>query len=202
MTDKIPCQKCNELILPRTAEKTGGICMACEQGIRESIEQSKEYYRKQKQYDPYNELWSHLVKTEKAGFDKLTKEEKLYFAVSVFESEVYNGGIYQFFSNSSGEYYTEVVEGLKELKAFNSLSLLKRAAEVLFGEAEPPKDRVQRWETMKQFPEDDNDPPPTWEIEIIEINRLFYGNPDNLIELLTNYAETTRIIHPFKLNNN
>lgn len=41
MSDKIPCKECQELILPRTAEKTGGICMACKQGIRESIEQSK-----------------------------------------------------------------------------------------------------------------------------------------------------------------
>lgn len=94
--------------------------MACRQGIRESIEQSKEYYRKQREYDPYRELWVYLVKKvhgEENGFENLTKEEKLYFTVSIFEGEVYNGGMHQFFSNSSGEYYEEAVKGLKALKA-------------------------------------------------------------------------------------
>jgi hypothetical protein len=206
MTEKVPCQKCNELILPYTAEKTGGICMACKQGVREEIEQSKEYYRKQKEYDPYRELWTHLVKKVHAegtaGFNDLTKEEKLYFAVSIFEGEVYNGGMYQFFSNSSGEYYAEVVEGLKTLNAFNSLSLLKQAAEVLFGEAEPPKDSVKRWTAMKQLPDAESEPRLEWDKELDEIDRLFYEDQDNLIELLTDYAEKTGIIHPFKLKNN
>ncbi len=203
MIDKIPCNKCNELILPRTAEKTGGLCMACKQGIRESIEQSKEFYRKQKEYDPYRELWIDLVKKvhdDKTGFDSLSQEEKVYFTVSLFDGEVYNGGMHQFFSNSSGEYYAEVVEGLKILKAFNSLSLLNRAAEVLFGKLEPPKDIVQRWTTMKQFPDDDNEPRPDWDIELDEIDRLYYEDPDNLNKLLTHYAEMTGLIQPFNLN--
>lgn len=203
MTEKIPCKKCNELILPRTAEKTGGICMACKQGIRESIEESKEFYRKQKEYDPYRALWEHLAKNESAeGFDSFTKEEKLYIAVVVFDGEVYNGGIEQFFSNSSGELYREVVEGLKTLNANNSLSLLKQAAKILFGEVDPPKDREQRWAAMRQYPEDDNAPKPDWAFELDKIDTQYYEDPDNLSELLTNYAETTGLIQPFKLNNN
>lgn len=75
MTDKIPCKECKELILPTTAKKTGGICMACKQGIRESIEQSKKNYRRLKEYDPYRELWLYLVKkNSEYGFNSLTRE--------------------------------------------------------------------------------------------------------------------------------
>ena len=34
MITRIPCNKCGSEILPTTAEATGGICMACKQGIR------------------------------------------------------------------------------------------------------------------------------------------------------------------------
>jgi hypothetical protein len=203
MTEKIPCKECNELILPRTAEKTGGICMACKQGIRESIEESKEFYRKQKEYDPFRALWEHLVKKESAeGSDSFTKEEKLYVSVVVFDSEVNNGGVEQYFWNSSGGLYAEVTEGLKTLKAINSLSLLKQAAKILFGEAEPPKDREQRWAAMKQYSEVDTVPEPDWAIELNKIDNQYYEDPDNLSELLSNYAETTGLIQPFKLNIN
>jgi hypothetical protein len=203
MKDKIPCKECKEMILPRTVEKTGGICMACKQGIREIIEQSKEFYRKQKEYDPYRELWTYLVNkayTVENGFETLTKEEKLYLSVGIFDGEVYNGGMYQFFSNSSGELYEEVVKGLKTLKATKSLSLLKQAVSILFDKNEPPKDRLHRWQEMKQFPKDENEPRPKWELELDEIETQYYEDPDNLIELVNNYAETTGLIQPFNLN--
>lgn len=203
MTDKIPCKECNELILPKTAERTGGICMACKQGIRESIEKSREYYRTQKEYDPYRELWIHLVNktySVENGFETLTKAEKLYFSVALFDGEVYNGGMYQFFSNSSGELYEEVVEGLIILKATKSLLLLKQAVRILFEKDEPPKDRLLRWKEMKQFPDDKSAPRPKWELELDEIDDQYYEDLDNLSELLTHYAETKGLIQPFILN--
>lgn len=200
MSDKIPCNQCKELILPQTAKKTGGICMACKQGIRESIEQSKEFYRKQKEYDPFRELWKHLVSKVYAtenGFESLTKEEKLYFAVVLFDGEVYNGGMHQFFWNSSGEFYEEAVEGLKTLKANNSLSLLKQAARILFGEDKPTRDRIKRWKAMKQSLEDENAPRPEWDLELDKIDDLYYKDSDDLSELLSEYAKTTGLIQPF-----
>jgi hypothetical protein len=174
--------------------------MACKQGIRQDIEKSKEFYRKQKEYDPYWELWKHLVNKVHAkenGFDVLKKEEKLYFAVCLFDGEVYNGGTHQFFSNSAGEFFNEVVEGLTTLKATNSLSLLKQATQVLFGEVEPPKDRLQRWNAMKQYPDNENEPRPSWDVELDEIDRQYYEDADNLSKLLTTYAEEKGLIQPF-----
>lgn len=197
MTDKIPCKNCNELILLTTAKKTGGVCMACKQGIRESIEHSKEFYRKQKEYDPYRELWISLVKKEEEnGFNSFTEEEKIYVSINVFDEEVYNGGIEQFFSNSSGELYSEVMKGLTLLNAKHSLLLLKQATKILFGEVEPPKDRVQRWEAMRQYPED-NVVKPEWYIELEKIDKKYWEDPDGLAVLLTDYAKNTGLIQPF-----
>jgi hypothetical protein len=50
--EKIPCTECGALILPTTAESTGGICMACKQGIRKSMDASRAYYESLKTYDP------------------------------------------------------------------------------------------------------------------------------------------------------
>ena len=200
MADKVPCKKCDAMILPTTAERTGGVCMACKQGIRESIEKSKEYYKKQREYDPFRELWDHLVEkahTIENGFETLTKEEKVYFSVGMLDGEVYNGGMHQFFSNSSGELYSEAVEGLSLLGATNALWLLRRATKILFDNAAPPKDRFQRWEAMKQYPEDDNAPTPEWCIELEKVNDQYWEDPDNINELLNKYAEANGLVQPF-----
>ena len=49
MTQRIPCKRCGAEILPATAQATGGVCMACKNGIRKDIEKSKDYYRKERE---------------------------------------------------------------------------------------------------------------------------------------------------------
>jgi hypothetical protein len=49
MTQRIPCKECGAEILPTTAQATGGVCMACKNGIRKNIEKSKEYYRQERE---------------------------------------------------------------------------------------------------------------------------------------------------------
>lgn len=173
--------------------------MACKQGVRESIEKSKEYYRKLKEYDPYRELWISLVKREiENGFDSLTKEEKIYFSVNVFDREVCNGGMDQFFWNSSGNFYAEVIEGLQLLNAENSLLLLKQAAKILFGEINPPKDRSLRWQALKEHSESLDSTNPDWSNELEKIDNKYYTDPDSLDELLTKFAEINGLVQPFK----
>jgi hypothetical protein len=41
MTIKIPCIKCGVLILPSTAEKTGGSCMSCNNNIEQEIREQR-----------------------------------------------------------------------------------------------------------------------------------------------------------------
>src|ERR1044071_1964337 len=102
MNEKVPCTKCGALILCATAERTGGVCMPCKHGNRENLERAKEYYKKQREYDPVRELWKslvHRVHKTNAGFAGMSEVEKTYFTVCVLEGEVYNGGMHQFFSN-------------------------------------------------------------------------------------------------------
>lgn len=57
MTTKIPCVKCGVLILPSTAEKTGGSCMSCSNYIDPAIREqqririSKQAIREQRRAD-------------------------------------------------------------------------------------------------------------------------------------------------------
>lgn len=198
MDDRIPCKECNELILTTTAQKTSGVCMACKQGIRQAIEQSREFYQKQKEYDPHRALWHFIVDKSdgerRGGFGSLTKEEKVYYAVVVFEGEVYNGGILQFFSNSSGELYSEVIDALAVLEAHQTIDLLKRGTELIFGDIDPPNDRVLRNDLMR---DNDHGPVQEWERELDEIENQILDGPDNLLQKLERYAETTGLIRPF-----
>jgi len=204
MIEKVPCKECNAMILPATAERTGGMCMPCKQGNRDNIESSKEYYKKQKEYDPFRELWTSLVtrvhstNDEGEGFRNLNEDEKIYFAVGILDGEVYNGGMHQFFSNSSGALFQEVVRGLELLNANNALWLVRKASKILFGDINPPKDRFQRWEAMKQYPEDNNAPTPEWSIELEKIDKQYWEDPDNINELLANFAESRGLVEPFK----
>ncbi|MDD1508909.1 DMP19 family protein [Pseudomonas sp. CNPSo 3701] len=201
MSEKLPCKTCGALILPTTALRTDGLCMPCKQGNRESLEKSKERSRQQRAYDPQRAHWHHLVDRAHASeqaFASFTPEEKLYYAVSVLEGEVYNGGVHQFFSNSSGALYEETVEGLKELGATQALALLQRAAQVLFGSNQPPVDRHERWQAMPFYPEDEVATPPAWSIELEEIDRAYWMDPDGLSEKLEAYLKNTGLLKPFE----
>lgn len=175
--------------------------MACWQGIRASIEASKEHYRKQKEYDPFGGLWLNLViKVEENGFGALTEQEQVYFSVNLFDREIYNGGIEQFFWNSSGDYYAEVVDGLKTLNAKNCLSFLLQFTKILFGESNPPKDRALRWRMLKQLQNNEGVLEPALNSELDKIGALYCNDPDDLIELLNKYAEEKGLIKQITLN--
>lgn len=48
MSTKIPCVACGTLILPSTAEKTGGVCMPCSKGWGGVLEESRVQHKKEK----------------------------------------------------------------------------------------------------------------------------------------------------------
>jgi hypothetical protein len=175
--------------------------MACKQGIRQNIEDSKRYYQEQRKYDPFRELWKSLVHRiyhTDSGYHGLNDAERLYYAVRVLEGEVYNGGFDQFFSNSSGELFQDAVDGLLELKATESLKLLLRAKEILFPDGEPPKDREERWEAMRKFRVKDGTTRPDWDVELDTIDKAYYKDPDKLDDKLRAFAEERGLVAPFR----
>ncbi len=206
MTDKIPCKECGTEILPTTAKSTGGLCRPCDQGTRESIEKSKKYYKKQKEYDPHRELWISLVKRthredggfDRDGFDRLSPNEKLYYSVTVLDGEVYNGGMHQFFSNSSGSLFKEVVKGLEILGFKHTLDLLLEAKEILFGEIEPPDDNTERYDVMRQYPEEDDASIPKWSFDLERINKAYWDSKEKIAERVILFAVEKGLIEPFE----
>ena len=202
---KVLCKECEVKILPATAKKTGGLCIPCKNGTRKSIEESKKYYAEQRNYNPYRALWTSLVKrthAENGGFDEegfahLTVDERLFYAVSILELEVYNGGMYQFFDNTSGVVIDEVVAGLKKLGAETVLNLLFTATRILFGNATPQRDHLGRWDALPMCPDDDSDPEPQWSIDLEVVNRAFCKDPDHLGDRLSRFATEKGLVQPF-----
>ncbi|HEY1120131.1 MAG TPA: DUF4375 domain-containing protein [Haloferula sp.] len=201
MAERVPCRECGAEILPATAEATGGVCMACKKGFRKDIESSKQFYAEQRKYDPVRELWLSLVrrvsKTEQ-GFNGLSRDERLYFAVSCLNGEIYNGGFHQFFAGNAGEFYAVVVDGLTELGATHSLVLLREAADLLFDGPVPPADLNARWDAMKHYPEDPSAPVLPWMDDLERINEGFCEDPDQLSDRLLAFAKESGLVAPFE----
>jgi hypothetical protein len=203
---KIPCDKCGALILPTTAEATGGICMACKQGIRESMEASRAYYQKLKEYDPFRELWVSLVKrsADNQELDGWSIQEKVYFSVCLMEGDVYNGGFDQYFYNSSGNYYRLALSGLEEMGAENSARLLKEAARTMFDTDYPPDSRSERWRItnskVRRLTELVTRHHRSARLE--RLDKQFYEDPDRLADRLNAFAEGHGLVAPFMQNPN
>lgn len=151
MSEKIPCKECGALILPATAEKNGDLCMPCKNGYRKNIEQSKEYYKKERELDgtcPFRALWRDLVKRvydSSKGFEALSEDEKQYFAVGILDGEVYSGGFVQYFDNMPSEYYRYSELGLIRIGAKESLQLLRKAKLTVFGNNPVSKEQTKCW---------------------------------------------------------
>ena len=188
-SDQITCKSCGNPILLTTAAKNDGECMPCVGGYRESMEASRRWQEeRRKSLDSPGAIhWRLLVHRENAGhFNSFTDPEKIYFAVTLLDGEVYNGGFYQYFSNSSADYYDWAVVGLKILGATNTLSLLQEAKEALFGDKPVPSSSDSRNSRLKEL-----EHRPEW-VEIDKkldaLDCLYYKDPDSLGDLLEQFA--------------
>jgi uncharacterized protein DUF4375 len=156
MSDKVACTACGAMILVATAESNGGLCLPCKRGYRDRIEEGKLRYAERKlaeaNPDPAAKHWRWLVNEVTSGaFVHLSAENQLYFAAVLLEGEVYNGGLQQFFTNSSGDYHAYAVRGLEEMGAAECLRILLAAKQVLFGARDVPDDRFSRIDHMQRM---------------------------------------------------
>jgi hypothetical protein len=175
--------------------------MACKQGIRQNIEASKRYHVQQRQYDPFRELWKslvHRVYHTDTGYQGLNEAERLYYSVGILDGEVYNGGMHQFFSNTSGAMFQDVVDGLLELRAREALRLVLRAKSILFGDIELPTDQAERWQAMPQYPDEGSAPRPGWDVELEDVDKEYWEDPDQLGDKLRAFAEERGLVAPFQ----
>jgi len=165
--------------------------MACKQGIRQHIEAAKVYYQEQRQPDPFRDFWTTLVRRvhdAPDGFYRLSHPEQTYYLATVLQGEVFNGGIGQFFDNSSGDFYRETLEALEELGAVRCHALLLAGKQVLFPHAEPPREQAARYEIMPEYPDAPDAQRPDWDLELELISDEFYTDTDQLPDRLRIYA--------------
>jgi hypothetical protein len=102
--------------------------------------------------DPLGVLWPFLVsvvyhdgKTE--DVDALTPQARNIYFVQILDAEIVNGGLHQYFSNSSGRYAHETLAALLELGAAHSAKLLQQAIHC-FPRKQVSKDREVRDEQL------------------------------------------------------
>lgn len=155
--------------------------MPCKGGYRERIEEGKKARERERELErsPERIYWHELVRRvhgPEGGMHKLSPPERTYFAVGCLVGEVYNGGFEQFLSNSSGGMYATALDGLLEMEAEISASLLVRAKEVLFGDGFVPLDRGERIEAM---PTTGNEGAPEWR-SLEKLDSEFWKDPDGL----------------------
>ncbi len=204
MTERIPCAKCGAMILPATAEATGGLCMPCKQGFRESLEESKRWREEQEKYKPtpleeaQDKHWQwlvHLVHGTPSGWNRLSRANQLYFAASLVSGEVYNGGFDQYFYNTSGDYYLDSVEGLTAIGAIRHLRLLEQAKECIFGNARVPKDRLERTTLLLERVTEGSPA----DQRLNDLDKEFFAESLNPIgDLLTQYGEKNHLFNDFE----
>ena len=83
------------------------------------------------------------------GFNEATEKQKVLFATHWTQSEIMNGGLGQFFSNSTGVLAPEAVEGFKKLGMPKCASILSEAMK-FFGE-NYPRERAIRNSVLDYF---------------------------------------------------
>jgi hypothetical protein len=82
------------------------------------------------------------------GFVGMTREEQNVYLVHTLEGEVENGGVDQFFSNSSGNCALRTAEALEELGLVTQLAAFRKALAV-FPVGNPSEDRSTRFAQLE-----------------------------------------------------
>ena len=82
--------------------------------------------------------------------NKLTAPQQLFHINQNLEREMNNGGFYQFFWNSSGEFAHETVVSLNTIGAVRTAALVQKAID-LFPGGKVPTDREEREDLLEQI---------------------------------------------------
>jgi HEAT repeat protein len=121
-----------------------------------------------------------LKRLEKRGFKRLTKVQKVFYCVWLLNTEVCNGGLAQYFVNSSGNLAHLTLKALRVLGACHTEAILEQAMK-LFGVSGPAKNRNERHEQLAAVFADK-------ESNLRALDDEFYKDQDGLATMLQNFA--------------
>ena len=114
-----------------------------------------------------------------SGYASLTTAEQVFFCVWTVEAEINNGGLEQFYFNSSGDIAQWAPDAFRAIGAGHTATVIERANS-LFGSDGPPADRDSRQEAVELLTESDPD-------RFEELDGAFLEYRDNLSELLATF---------------
>jgi hypothetical protein len=146
--------------------------------MREHIDRAiREARERQSTRDPFEVLWLELVKrVSHQGFESLADPEKLFFAAALVEMEVNNGGLFQYFFNSSADHYNDAIRALEDMNAEPAVAVLQMAKQALFPMDEMP---VSTGARRKLLPE--------WQ-DLDQLDLSFFTDPKGLNARLRAFA--------------
>jgi uncharacterized protein DUF4375 len=114
------------------------------------------------------DIWDKPDAEVAAQLAALTKEQRTLFAMEIFNTEFENGGVHQFFFNSSGAVAPEVYDAFLELGLDRQAAIFKRALELF--QKGYPRDMGRR--RAKYFDHGDwND----WDKQLSDLTDDFYA---------------------------
>ena len=171
--EKIPCAECGKPIAADRAAERNGLCLRCSA-----------------QRNPFFMLYSSLIDrvcNSTGGFEALSESEKLYYAMTLFQNEINNGGFHQFFFNSSGSYYELIENALVTFDEPQTLDLLHQAKQIVFPEIAVSVDTEARRDLM---------PPPANDLmnKLNDLDQRFYRSADTIRPKLEAFARQRGLV--------
>jgi hypothetical protein len=82
--------------------------------------------------------------------DRLTEPQKVIYYNQSLEREINNGGLSQYFFNSSGDFSHETVKSLKVIGADKTADILQAAINI-FPDKEIPKNRIEKQDLLEKI---------------------------------------------------
>ncbi|MEZ0387892.1 MAG: hypothetical protein ACAI34_12535 [Verrucomicrobium sp.] len=191
------------MILPTTSEATGGVCMPCKDGRNEMTLALRANDKCRWKDDSVRALWRSLAaRVDKAkagaGYSELNPAEQRYYSLTAFDSVVHIAGFQRYFIHTSSAHYEEVMHGLLEVRAFDTVAMLGEAKYLLFGDTEVPRTCIERLSAIGIFPNSGTEDHPS-NLRLKELDRLHRLDPDQLLKKLAVYAEEQGLLRPFKM---
>jgi hypothetical protein len=119
-------------------------------------------------------------------FKNLSTPERVFLVIWELESEVNNGGFYQYFHNSSGALAPHVVGALKTIHAKATADVVQRALNAVVNTIASWSDDAQRQQQANQLSSE------TRQI-LEELDQEYYVRPEDLTPLLYKYVADHRI---------
>lgn len=87
---------------------------------------------------------------EESGYESLSIHQRYFNSVFICDAEINNGGLSQYFVNSSGDHWRDAVAGLEAMGSSERLEILKEAIAV-FGDAGPSEEREERQHQLSKL---------------------------------------------------